>query len=161
MLCVFLYLYLMKKTFLILVICLLFSCTATRKHPYNDENYVFLKEKQNDDVNQIWLPNLDDLLLIDELLQKMINEKKTKLFQNETLKSIKKKYSRQYFYYIDKEGNKIVNVNGFCSDLPSTKDKNYWKNNKIIIFDGGCCVWIVQLNISANTYNKLVCNGEA
>lgn len=151
----------MKKTFLILVICFLFSCTAIRKHPYNDENYVFLKENQNTDVNQIWLPNSETLMLIDELLQKMIYEKKTSLFKNETLKSIKKKYIRQYFHFVDKEGNKIISVHGFCADTAFTRDKNYWQNNEIIILDGGCCAWIVQLNLSAKTYNKLVCNGES
>jgi len=69
------------------------------------------------------------------------------------------KYKRQYFGYIDKDGNRILLINCFWS-----KDKHFdgrWLTERIMVFDGGSYYWNVKFNLDKNEMFDLDINGYA
>ncbi|MBK7138921.1 MAG: hypothetical protein IPH74_07800 [Bacteroidetes bacterium] len=69
------------------------------------------------------------------------------------------KYKRQYFGYIDKNGDRILLINCFWS-----KDKDYsdlWLMERIMVFDGGSYYWNVKFNLDKNELFELGINGYA
>ncbi|MBN2894135.1 MAG: hypothetical protein JXL97_19850 [Bacteroidales bacterium] len=69
------------------------------------------------------------------------------------------KYKRQYFGYIDKNGDKILLINGFWSN--DKKDDNVWLSGRIEVFDGGSYYWNVKFNLNKNVLFDLDINGYA
>jgi hypothetical protein len=69
------------------------------------------------------------------------------------------KYKRQYFGYIDKNGDRILLINCFWSD-----DKyvdNNWLNSRIYVLDGGSYFWSVKFNLNSGRLFDLDINGYA
>lgn len=69
------------------------------------------------------------------------------------------KYKRQYFGYIDKNGDRILFINCFWS-----KDKNStkrWLTSEIMFLDGGSYYWNVKFNLNKNEIFDLNINGFA
>jgi len=69
------------------------------------------------------------------------------------------KYKRQYFGYIDQNGNRILLINCFWR-----KDKDsdlHWLHEKINVLDGGSYYWNVKFNLKKNELFDLNVNGEA
>jgi len=133
--------------------------------PYDSSLYGFGK-----DCNQIELTT-NDLAIIETLLKKCIDEynpEKEKEF-NEVNSSHPeynyskmnfvidlKRYKRQYIPMINNSGEKVVWINCFCN----TWDKN-WKNDLIIVMDGGNCYFNLKINLTTGKYYDLMVNGEA
>ena len=68
-----------------------------------------------------------------------------------------KKYKRQYFGYIDKNGDRILLINCFWSKNKS--DSEIWLRNRIIVNDGGSYYWNIKFNLDKNALFELVVNG--
>jgi hypothetical protein len=68
-----------------------------------------------------------------------------------------KKYKRQYFGYIDKEGHKILLINCFWAD----SDKDYWLTERVKVFDGGSYYWRVKFDLTTGLLFELKINGYA
>lgn len=67
------------------------------------------------------------------------------------------KYKRQYFGYVDKNGDRILLINNFWS-----KDNDYkaqWLVNMIIVHDGGSYYWNVKFNLNKKQLFDLEVNG--
>jgi hypothetical protein len=56
-----------------------------------------------------------------------------------------KKYKRQYFAFINGEGNKEVYINCFCNCF--CRDEDEWKKKHILVFGGGACFFQLQVNL--------------
>jgi len=68
-----------------------------------------------------------------------------------------RKYKRQYFGYIDKNGQRILLINCFWDeDL-----ENHWLKERVQVFDGGSYYWNIQYNIDKNKLFDLYVNGYA
>ena len=67
-------------------------------------------------------------------------------------------YRRQYFGYSD-HGEKWVLVNGFCEEY--WKKNASWRNNAVVVYDGGDCYFRVRHQISAAKFARLDINGES
>jgi hypothetical protein len=68
------------------------------------------------------------------------------------------KYKRQYFGYIDNNGNKILFINCFWR-RDKDSDLN-WLKERIRVLDGGSYFWNVKYNISKDELFDLEVNGE-
>ena len=69
------------------------------------------------------------------------------------------KYKRQYFGYIDKNGDRVLLINCFWS-----KDKNHtdrWLTDRIVVYDGGSYYWNVKFNLDKTELFDLDINGYA
>lgn len=69
-----------------------------------------------------------------------------------------KKYNRQYFGYIDENGDKILIINCFWRQK---KRFDNWKKERVIILDGGSYYWSVKLNLTTGKLFELRVNGNA
>lgn len=70
------------------------------------------------------------------------------------------KYRRQYFGYIDNNGQKILLIN--CIWKKDSNDtKNKWLKERIIVLDGGSYYWQVKYNVDTGELFDLVVNGYA
>ena len=67
-------------------------------------------------------------------------------------------YKRQYIPFIDGKGQKKVFVNCFCEgDL----NLDNWKQEVILVDDGGSCFFHVTINLTTGTFEELFINGYA
>ena len=69
------------------------------------------------------------------------------------------KYKRQYFGYIDKNGNRILLINCFWSK--DKDDTNGWLTGRVQVLDGGSYYWNVKFNLDKNELFDLDVNGYA
>ena len=69
------------------------------------------------------------------------------------------KYKRQYFGYIDKNGDRILLINCFWSKDKDESDR--WLTSRIIVHDGGSYYWNVKFNLDKNILFDLDINGYA
>jgi|688.fasta_scaffold923732_2 hypothetical protein len=68
-------------------------------------------------------------------------------------------FKRQYFGYLDSNGNKIIEINCFRSKHPwILKD---WLKKRIIVNDGGSNFWSVKYNTQTHEFFQLVINGSS
>ena len=67
------------------------------------------------------------------------------------------KYFRQYVAGINGNGDKIVWINFFCGP---PKKKN-WKNEIIMVADGGSCYFNLKVNLTEKKYYEYSVNGIA
>lgn len=70
-----------------------------------------------------------------------------------------KKYKRQYFGYIDKNGDRILLINCFWSR--NKYDSEGWLTDQRMVLDGGSYYWNVKFNLEKNELFDLDINGYA
>jgi hypothetical protein len=68
-------------------------------------------------------------------------------------------YKRQYIAIINRRQEKEVFIN--CFNDKHIEDSGYWKNEYIIVFDGGNNFFNVKINITKMTYYDFQTNGYA
>jgi len=114
-----------------------------------------------------WKPTDDDLNLTQSILDSAIVNQEFD-FLKEPIDSSIKSYYRQYFPYINKKGERIIEINAFCKIPkipPPRKEENKkwinrdWKNEYISVLDGGPCYWKIILNVDTLEYKNLTVNG--
>lgn len=113
----------------------------------------------------------DDLIKIETILNKCINDynpKQENRFNkvNEKHPEYKldkkhftldlKDYKRQYVAVINSKGEKEVWVNCFCKTY-----KPNWKEETVVVKDGGNCYFNVKINLTTGQYYELIVNGNA
>lgn len=69
------------------------------------------------------------------------------------------KYKRQYFGYIDKNGDRILLINCFWSK--DKDDLEHWLTGRIMVLDGGSYYWNVRFNLDKGKLFELDINGYA
>lgn len=65
-------------------------------------------------------------------------------------------YKRQYVPVIKENGEKEVWVNLFC-----TIEHTDWKNEIVVVYDGGNCFFNLKINLTKNSYSDFNVNGSA
>ncbi len=65
-------------------------------------------------------------------------------------------FQRQYLPVINKNGEKIIWLNFFCSHKAPVSDKNI-----VMVLDGGNCYFNIKINLTDKTYFELRINGYA
>jgi hypothetical protein len=86
--------------------------------------------------------------------KQLINQSSTSIIHKNL-----KKYKRQYFGYLDINGNRILFINCFWS---KEKDKNErWLTEQKMVHDGGSYYWNIKFNLQKNELFELEVNGYA
>jgi len=122
----------------------------------------------SDSINSFWIPTDTELRLAESILDLAIAETSNSYWTILSTKTTKK-YYRQYSFYIDQNGDKIIYINAFCRQFERPVDssgvwimKPYdWKNEFLIVEDGGDCFWSIQINLTTMSYFDFYVNGVA
>jgi hypothetical protein len=120
------------------------------------------------DFVTFWTPGSEDISIMDLILDKAINSEKKDYWRHLTPATYKN-YYQQYIFYKDTAGDSIVCINAFCYLLEGPVDSAGklvmkpidWRNNLIIVKDGGDCFWTIKINLSKMTYFDFMINGMA
>jgi len=67
------------------------------------------------------------------------------------------KYKRQYFGYIDKNGDRILLINCFWSNKKEFND--VWLKSRVVVLDGGSYYWNIKFNLDREELFDLDING--
>jgi hypothetical protein len=120
----------------------------------------------NDEFHCYWYPRPEDYRKIENIIKKALNENISDywLILDETSA---KYYGRQYLFFENNEGDSMVFINAFCEilDFPTDSSgilelKPYnWRNNFMIVDDGGDCFWKIKINLSQKKYLYFIVNG--
>ena len=90
---------------------------------------------------------------------KVINSKKVNQNSSLIIDENLKKYRRQYFGYIDENGDEILIINSFWKEQKYFKET--WLNERVSVKDGGSYFWEVKYNITKGKLFDLYVNGYA
>ena len=176
----------MKKIILIFSVLFLISCDSTFKVVEESSEYSTLIKRgrvrgvifnENSECfmcfhnENRFTPTLEEILKSEQILKDKLKEtNKTRINQFDNCPRIDKKlnsYRRQYFGYIDTDGDKIIYTT-FNWDRYSifdklkgySKDKSEkWKTTKEIINDGCSYHWEIKINITTKELFDLEVNG--
>lgn len=163
---------------LIIFVCL--SCKQTKKQNLKsddinnlDSKHIILTDSEynrflNDKYNtKSWKPTKHDIDLVQEILNKAIDDTNFICIKNPKIK-IRKDYYKQYVPYINHKGERMIKINAFCKVLqvppkPGSETNEWsdidWKNEYLFINDGGNCYWRITINIDAKKYKDIMVNG--
>jgi len=97
--------------------------------------------------------NIDQLLAIRDYNKKNQLEKKAETGFELSLDNM----DIQLVPYFNTKGEKLVWVNVFCRDEIFT----YWKQEIVVVEDGGNCHYNLKINLNKSTYKELYINGYA
>jgi len=118
---------------------------------------------------QKWEPKINDIKIVQEVIDNAIVNSEFD-FLKKPVKEYIKEYYLQYIPYINENGERIIEVNAFCEiwDFPPPPEsksdewiKMDWKNEYVMVFDGGDCYWRLTINIDKKEYYDLMINGVA
>lgn len=113
-----------------------------RKH-----NFIFKTAKRTK-LNQT------EITMVEGLVEKAIFEHNKKQPDSLKIKDLAK-YKRQFVPVINEDGDKIIWVNYFC------RANGNWKRNILMVADGGNCYFNLYVNLTKDSTDKLLVNGEA
>ncbi|HOF16284.1 MAG TPA: hypothetical protein PLF32_09005 [Bacteroidales bacterium] len=132
----------------------------------NYEGVIFGKycpENIIDDKTYRWSPTKEDIEYVEILIKKyIIKQVKKRGLQNQygdrpIIHLNFDKYIRQYMGYINKRGEKIIDVNCFWKSYQNKFP--YWKRIRIEVMDGGSYYWSIKVNINKKKcFNYMVNN---
>ena len=88
------------------------------------------------------------------LNKELINQYRTPIIHKKL-----KKYKRQYFGYIDQNGDKILLINCFWPKHIDFSER--WLKERIVVLDGGSYYWSVKFNLTQEELFELGVNGYA
>ena len=91
---------------------------------------------------------------LETLNKDLINQASTPIIHKKL-----KKYKRQYFGYIDKNGDRILLINCFWSK--NIDFSNRWLKERIVVLDGGSYYWSIKFNLNRKELFDLNVNGYA
>ncbi|WP_271856419.1 hypothetical protein [Patiriisocius marinus] len=128
------------------------------------ERNLWLKERHG---YEMWEPSPNDIEKMKSIINDaIINDEFS--FLNKPISQSINEYYRQYVPYINEKGERMFEVNAFCEilELPPHPDslskkwtKQDWRNEMVIVDDGGICYWQMKANIETNEYSDLYANG--
>lgn len=133
--------------------------------PFDTTRYWVFKDSKptnltNDDLQKIEIilnKCIDDYNPNQERQFKEINNKHPEYkLDKENFVINLKRYKRQYQAVINSKEEKEVWINCFCRTYNSN-----WKNEQIIVKDGGNCYFNLKINLSTEEYYELMVNGDA
>ena len=90
---------------------------------------------------------------------KSLNSKKINQISTPIIDKRLKKYRRQYFGYIDENGDEVLIINAFWKSREDKKE--IWLNEYIRVLDGGSFYWEIKYNVTKSKLFDLMVNGYA
>ena len=170
------------KLFFILTVVFLTSCNGINDDKNEEKgNFSYSDDKKiaiiYDTITKNWfhkngyvhfIPDKQDLHKIDLIFKKAIKNETFEFLKEPKFKTLKN-YYRQYICFINEKGEQIIYVNAFCGVVDTPKEINGeskwepfdWKNDLLIVEDGGDCYWSIWINLTKQEYYDLIVNGEA
>jgi len=133
--------------------------------PFDKSKSWFFKENEPTSLTSKDLDQIDKLLTLcifkyNYKKQKIYNQIERNNVENEEYFERNcidlSKYKRQYVATINSKGEKEIWVNLFCDTFNSN-----WKNEILVVFDGGNYFFNVKLNLKKKKYFELRINGVA
>lgn len=133
--------------------------------PFDNYKSWFFKENDSTSLTSIEIEQIEKLLT---LCIFKYNFKKQKIYNQIERNNVENEeyferncidlsmYKRQYVATINSKGEKEIWVNLFCDTFNSN-----WKNEILVVFDGGNCFFNVKLNLKKKKYFELRINGVA
>lgn len=117
------------------------------------------------DFSETWIPDTTDLIIIEQLIMDAVQKNKTDLLTRASLPN----YYRQYVGFLNATGERMVWVNALCEIKEGMVEKNgefflepwQWKEELIIVEDGGHCFWNILINLDKYEYFQFFINGVA
>ena len=111
--------------------------------------------EEDDNVSGYWTIENIDLLAIEN---KFENHLKSNL--NNPLWQKFRAYKRQYVGIVVEDKKRIF-INFFCDPFEFPDSDVSWKNQPLVILDGGDCYFQVQYDLNSKEFMHLYINGEA
>lgn len=114
---------------------------------------------------KFWNPKEVDFEVVNTILEKAIDDNVI-FFLGEPKRKSFFEYYKQYVPYIDERGHRIIIVNAFC-EIPTFWNENDekvefdWRNNIVLVDDGGDCYWGIKVDLDTQTYFDFRVNGIA
>lgn len=90
---------------------------------------------------------------------KSLNEKKVNQSSSPIIHKNLNKYRRQYFGFIDQNGDRILLIN--CFWHREGADDEDWLKERFVVLDGGSYYWSVRFNLTTGKLFDLKVNGYA
>ena len=153
------------KNYITTFICLIFlSCYSQEAEQFiTSEFEVAIFPAEYDDIlipTNRFTPTYEQIIIAEKALQEQLEKVNFQLInqyepplKNKNLK----KYCRQYFGYIDKNGDEILLINCFWKKNKSNYTQ--FKKGYINVLDGGSYYWNIKYNLSTNILFDLYVNG--
>ena len=172
----------------LLIIFLTFSCKSPfYEVKYNNSISTVIKKGKNESVIFSkeadcflcnlgvgrFTPTIQEVNGAEEILRKRIRAANNPMYNQGNgcpiIHNNLKNYRRQYYGFIDKEGNKVLFVNFIWSRYSiSDRLKGYfkdesddWKTQRVIVLDGCSHYWSIEVNITKNNLQNIRVNGVA
>lgn len=105
-----------------------------------------------------WKPEPNDIELAEKLLKECFEKEKSGTvnpFSGKTLED----YNRQFIGAVIEGGNRVILINCFCRSEEKTLSK--WRDELVLVADGGNCFFHLKVNIDTGRYYGLLVNGSA
>ncbi len=167
----------MRQFYYIILLILVISGCSNKN---NEQTYDFLKDPKVAIVNdttflkwlvslpvETWEPVSKDWKEIDNVLHQAECDSIFNFMKAPRLKNIRNYFYRQYVFYKNDKGQKVVYINAFCELLqfPTEIDNETvwtewdWKNQIVFVEDGGDCFWQIKINLDEQKYFDFRING--
>lgn len=105
-----------------------------------------------------WTPEPNDIELAEKLLKECFDKEKSGTVNPFFGKSLDE-YNRQFIGAVIEGGNRVILVNCFCRS--EEKILNKWRDELVLVADGGNCFFHLKVNIDTGRYYGLMVNGYA
>ncbi|MFT7034181.1 MAG: hypothetical protein ACJA2S_002691 [Cyclobacteriaceae bacterium] len=154
-------------TFLILTL----TNSCSNKETSERINFEFAILKLPDDELQYfsqdfantWNPDSTDLITAEQVIKKAVGSTEGELLSIQSLPN----YFRQYVGFRNSAGERMLWVNALCDIKNGMVENNGefvlepwpWKEEPIIVDDGGDCYWNILINIDKHEYSNFFVNG--
>jgi hypothetical protein len=153
-------------TFLLLTTCKVFGQTDTtfkKADHYKTKRFnvaIFNSNYFDFFSGQRFTPTRQEIDKAEFSLETELKALNTQLVNQSSTPIIHKKlhkYKRQYFGYIDKNGDRILLINYFWAK--DNDDLDSWLKDRIVAYDGGSYYWNVKFNLDKKQLFDLDVNG--
>jgi len=111
--------------------------------------------------NKKFTPTENDIIKAERLTTLSLDTIKDVTNQKVYIKRHLKKYLRQYFGYINENGERIISINFFFWNTSDNKSGKRWLNEAIDVSDGGNRYWQIKINLTTQESFDFYINGEA
>ena len=103
-------------------------------------------------------PTESDIVAVEKMLRSNLDTIQDQTNQNKTIKRHLKHYLRQYFGYINENGDKIIRINLFWKSADIKRDV-HWLKEVNITEDGGGHYWQIKANLKSSKLFDYQVNG--
>ncbi|WP_430408591.1 hypothetical protein [Kordia sp.] len=141
---------------------LFFGCFENKEKPPKDQKMTIIRDSTYTKFmigknHSLWEPSNKDFVEINSIIEDAIQDGEFYFLKTKSISEIKK-YYRQYLFYTDDKGLKIVFINSMCN-ISSYNDTD-WRKEMLDIADGGDCYWSLKIDLTNKKLFSLKVNTE-